>query len=100
MGLLRGFIDFIQSIQNVSYPALVLTSQGNIRAEWTEASNKHFALEFLGDNNVRFVVFAPDPKERHKTNRASGLATIGSLPELVSPYGVFHWILNQTQKAA
>jgi hypothetical protein len=92
---LRDFIAFVQSVPGIVYPALVLTPQGNIRAEWTKARNKHLGLDFSGDNDIRFVVFAPDPCKPHRTNRASGLTTSGSLLEKVTPYGVLDWLVEQ-----
>ncbi|MCI0559948.1 MAG: hypothetical protein MN733_15765 [Nitrososphaera sp.] len=97
---LQDLLYFIRSVPNITYPALVLTSQGNIRAEWTKERRKHFAVEFLGSNDVRFVVFAPDRKRPHKTNRVSGLSTLDSLMEFVQPYGVFTWVVKLLENAA
>ncbi len=93
-------VEFIRSVPVIAYPSVVLSYEGNICAEWTQARNKHFAVEFLGGNEVHFVVFAPDHKKPYKTNRASGLSTIGSLMELVYPYGVLDWITALNKDAA
>jgi len=97
---LGDFFAFIRSIPSIVYPDVVLTYEGNIRAEWTKARNKHFAIEFLGNNEVRYVVFAPDPKQPFKTNRASGLSSLDSLMEIVYPYDVLDWITDPNKKAA
>ncbi|MCI0558234.1 MAG: hypothetical protein MN733_07040 [Nitrososphaera sp.] len=88
---LQDFIEFFQFIPSLVYPNVVLTREGNIRAEWSRARNQYFAGEFMGDGNVRFVVFAPDPKHPEKTTRVSGLTSADSLMELVRPYGVLDW---------
>lgn len=85
------FIKYLYNSPKLSYPNVVLTPSGNIRAQWRKASNRHFAVEFLGDGNARFVVFAPDPKVPSKTTRVSGLTSIDSLMEIVSPYKVVNW---------
>ena len=92
---LRDFITFIESLNDVKYPSVVLTYEGNIRSEWTVARNKHLALEFTGDNDVRFVVFSPDSSEPYKTNRVAGVSTINSIYEQVAPYGVFNWVIEK-----
>jgi len=97
---MQDFIVFLNSLGNVKYPDVVLTYEGNIRAEWKAARNKHFAVEFNGNNDVRFVVFSPDPTEPHKTNRVSGMVTIGSIYEQVAPYGVFAWVQDVDNEAA
>lgn len=97
---LKDFIGFISSVSNAAYPAVVLTYSGNIRAEWTKAHNKHFAVEFFGDKDLRFVIFAPDSKRPYKTNRVSGQTNIDSLMELVQPYGISGWFLRPAENAA
>ena len=88
---LRDFISFINSFPDIIFPALVLTPQGNIRAEWTIARNKHFAVEYLGNSDTSYVIFAPDKKKPYKTNRSSGLSTIDNLEDIIKLYGVFNW---------
>jgi hypothetical protein len=88
---LQDFIDYLQSVPNLTYPNVVLTPNGNIRAEWHKARNNHFAVEFIGDGDVRFVVFAPDLKHPEKTTRVSGLTSTDSLMPAVQPYGVLDW---------
>ncbi len=97
---LRSFIDFVRSIPNLVFPTVVLTPAGNIRAEWTKTRNKHLAIEFLPNGDVRFVVFVPDPKKPYKTARVSGLSTIDSIIRFVHPYGVLQWVLQATEDAA
>lgn len=88
---LQDFIDFLQSVPNLAYPNVVLTPDGNIRTEWRKARNQHFAVEFMGEGDVRFVVFAPDSKRFEKTTRVSGLTSVDSLMDLARPYGVLNW---------
>ncbi len=96
---LEDFLEFIRSISNIVYPDIILTYKGNVRAEWTQSRNRHFAVEFLGGHETRFVVFAPDQKTPYKTNRVSGLSTLSSLLEIIRPYGVFDWIIALPKNA-
>ena len=95
---LQDFLFFIQSNQNVSYPSVVLTQGGNIRAEWHRARNRFFAAEFLGDGMVRYVLFAPDPSHPEKTARVSGAACYDSVMHLVQPHNVSNWVLEEEEQ--
>ena len=97
---LMGLITLLEITLGLAYPDVVLTPQGNIRAQWRLDRNRYFALEFLEGEEVHFVVFAPDPKHPYKTLRASGLATVDSVLELVRPYGVHDWVLAAGNEAA
>lgn len=88
---LQDFIDFLQSAPNMAYPDVVLTPHGNIRTEWRKARNQYFAVEFMGEGDVRFVVFAPDSRHFEKITRISGLTSVDSLMDLARPYSVLDW---------
>ena len=97
---LQDFVAFLESTPKLVYPGVVLTPSGNIQAEWRKGKNRHFAVEFVGSGDVHFVVFAPDPKDPYKTIRASGMATVASLTDIVRPYGVDSWATESTRRAA
>jgi hypothetical protein len=92
---LEDFLAFLAATPGLAYPTIVLTPEGNVRAQWQRSRNEHFAVAFHGDADVRFVVFAPDPKHPYKTIRVSGGATLDSLMDLVRPYGVEHWVTDE-----
>jgi hypothetical protein len=97
---LQDFVAFLESTPKLVYPDVVLTPSGNIQAEWRKGKNRHFAVEFVGSGDVHFMVFAPDPKDPYKTIRASGMATVASLTDIVRPYGVESWATASTRRAA
>ena len=97
---LQDFVAFLESTLKLVYPGVVLTPSGNVQAEWRNGKNRHFAVEFVGSGDVHFVVFAPDPKHSYKTIRASGVATVESLMDIVRPYGVESWATASTRRAA
>ena len=97
---LQDFVAFLESTPKLVYPGVVLTPSGNIQAEWRKGKNRHFAVEFVGSGDVQFVVFAPDPKDPYKTIRASGIATVASLMDIIRPYGVESWATASTHRAA
>ena len=97
---LQDFVAFLESTLKLVYPGVVLTPSGNVQAEWRNGKNRHFAVEFVGSGDVHFVVFAPDPKHSYKTIRASGVATVESLMDIVRPYGVESWVTASTRRAA
>lgn len=94
---LKSMIAFLTAHPELAYPSTVLTTAGNVRAQWRINPRQHFAIEFLDDSggDVRFVIFAPDPTHPYKTIRASGGATLDSVMRLAEPYGVLRWASEQ-----
>lgn len=92
---LHDLEGFLRSVPMLAYPSLVITLEGNIRAEWKGSPNKHLAIEFTGDQTVRFVIFVPDRQRPKQINRASGAAHIDSVLELLHPYGLSEWVLKK-----
>lgn len=94
----RGLIAFLAANQGLKYPTVVLTPDGNVRVEWRQGRDRHFAIEFLNDIDVRFVVFASDPKRPYKVARVAGQASLDSVMTLVAPYRVRDWSAEQDEK--
>ena len=69
----------------------MISPSRNIRVQWQVASNRHFAVEFIEDGDVRFVIFSPDPENLEKITRISGITSLDSLLEITQPYGVLDW---------
>jgi hypothetical protein len=88
---LKNFVSFLQSVPNLKYPDVVLSPDKNIFTQWRTAPNRHFSVEFLPTDDVRFVIFAPDPKHPDKINRMSGIVSVDSLMQTVQPLGVLSW---------
>ena len=97
---LQNFIDFLETVPNLAYPNIVLTPLGNIRARWRETESRYLAVEFQGNDDIRFVVFAPDKKDMFKVTRSSGQTSIGCLMDILRPYGVLRWVTLSEVKAA
>jgi hypothetical protein len=95
---LEDFILFVELNVKLAYPNVVLTQTGNIRAEWRKSRNHFWGVEFLANGDVRFVLFAPDPRHPSKTTRAAGLASYDAVMELVRPYGVYEWIFEKREE--
>ncbi len=88
---LQCFVSFIKSEPNLAEPDIVLTYTGNIRAEWHKSRKQHFAVEFLPNGQVRYVVFSRDPDHPTRTDRASGLVSAETLMVKVKPFNVLSW---------
>ncbi len=95
---LGDFVAFVRSMPNLAYPSVVLTPAGNIQAEWHKAKNRHWAVEFAGNGDVHFLIFAPDPKKPYKTIRASGVATTHSLVDILRPFGIDSWVTESGRR--
>lgn len=96
---LSDFVVFLIPHSSLRYPSVVLTPDGNIRARWKNGGNRQFSVEFLGDEDIRFVLISPDPKKTYKIIRITGLATTESLMDVVAPYNIISWATN-IRKAA
>ncbi len=92
---LHDLEHFLRSVPTLDYPSLVVTFEGSIRAEWKGMPSKHLAIEFMGDQTVRFVIIVPDRQRPKQINRASGAAHINSVLELLHPYGLSEWVLKK-----
>jgi hypothetical protein len=85
------FINLVHSFPNLKYPDVMISPSRNIRVQWQASFNRHFAVEFIEDGDVRFVVFSPNPENPEKTTRLSGITSLDSLLEIAKPYGVLAW---------
>jgi hypothetical protein len=88
---LRRMIMFLESARRFGYPTVTVTPAGTFRAQWTTARDEHFALEFLSDGRVRFVVFARDPRHPERIRQASGVSNWDTVLADVGNYRVHDW---------
>jgi hypothetical protein len=88
---LRRMIIFLETVPRFAYPTVTITPSGTFRAQWTKARNAHFAIDFLSEGRVRFVVFAPDARHPQRVRQVSGLSCWESVLEEVAPYRVHEW---------
>jgi hypothetical protein len=89
-------LAFLAAVRGIAEPSVVLTAEGNLRARWRQDADHHFAVTFLNDRDVHYVLFAPDPAHPYKTARVSGSATVDSLLGVVAPYRVHDWVAPPT----
>lgn len=88
---LRKMVLFLQSVPTLRYPTVTVTPSATFRAQWTADPNKHFAVDFLPNGEVRFVVFCPDPRHPNRVERVSGITSWENLTHAVKPYKVLRW---------
>lgn len=88
---LRTMLLFLQTVPHFRYPVVTVTPSATFRAQWTVGSTRHFAVDFLPDGQVRFVVFCPDPLHPNRVQRVSGIASWENLSSVVEPYKVHRW---------
>jgi hypothetical protein len=97
---LDGFLALLSKHPGLAYPDIVLAPDGYVRAQWRCGPTQHFAVEFREDEDVRFVIFAPDPKHPYKTARVSGTATVDSVIGQARYYKVLDWAKDKGEQAA
>jgi len=90
---LSSFLEFMESVQGLQYPDIVLSPEGNLVARWRADQNRNLCIEFLSQD-ARFVVFAPDP---NRTLRVSGVVPLAKLWETLKPYSIERWVVNDNR---
>jgi len=95
---LKDFIAFLHLTPDIKRPSVVLTPDGNIQAEWHRSDSQHLVIEFVGKEDVLYVIFAPDPKYPSRTVHSTGRATLISVMALLKPYGLDSWVTENEKK--
>jgi hypothetical protein len=88
---LRQMLLFLQAVPDFRCPTVTITPAATFRAEWQAGQNRHLAIDFLPDGQVRFVVFAPDPRHPERVQRVSGVVSRSDVIRAVEPYRVHRW---------
>jgi hypothetical protein len=88
---LRQMLLFLRAAADLSCPTVTITPSATFRAQWQAGQNRHFAIDFLPDGQVRFVVFSPDPRHPDRAQRVSGIVGWVDVIRAVEPYGVHRW---------
>lgn len=86
LGSLKQFISFIKS-HRFQQPELVLSFDGNVRAEWRQDRAHHFVAEFLPDGFVKFVVFVESTINSNKIERVAGTPSLEKLSAIMEITG-------------
>lgn len=73
---LSGFLNKMIDRDLYLVPSLVLTYEGEIRAEWRSSPDHRLALEFINSTDLEFVFFYPKPSFPEKTLRTSGSGSV------------------------
>lgn len=94
---LDGFIMFMGNLIRPKFPKLVMTPRGNIRAIWKKEKAEHIALEFLPNDDIRWVVFRNDSKDTRRKIRVGGIVPSYRLLEVVRPYDIANFISEHYQ---
>jgi hypothetical protein len=88
---LTRMIGFLRRTPSLDHPAVVLTPEGDFRAQWRKSPEQHFSVTFRPDGIVIFVVFAADRDRPGAVDRVSGTTSVDGLMAKVQPYDVLRW---------
>ena len=88
---LRQMLLFLRSTPDLRSPTVTITPSATFRAEWQAGQNRHLAVDFLPDGQVRFVVFSPDPRRPDRVQRVSGIVSRADVMRAIEPYKVVSW---------
>jgi hypothetical protein len=83
---LIGLLRFIRRLRP-NRPSIVLTFDGNLRAEWRRNKDERLAIEFISEREIRFVLFAPSQSVPGYVTRLSGRMDAGEMVRVV-PDGI------------
>ena len=81
----RDFWEFVDANPLLHEAQLVLLDNGNLRAVWREAPDKHVGLQFLGRGMAQYVIFT-QRSHRPKVSRVAGRDTLDALDKVISAY--------------
>jgi hypothetical protein len=88
---LRQMLLFLQAVPDFRCPTVTVTPAATFRAEWNAGQNRHLAIDFLPDGQVRFVVFSPDPLHPDRVQRVSGIVSRADVMRAIEPYKIYRW---------
>jgi len=88
---LRMLLRFLESVPDFRYPTVTITPSATFRAQWTAGSDRHFAIDFLPDGQVRLVVFCRDLRHSNRIKRYSGVTSWDSITRDVEPFDIRRW---------
>jgi hypothetical protein len=91
---LRQMLLFLRATPDFRCPMVTITPSMTFRAQWQAGQNRHLAVDFLPDGQVRFVVFSPDPLYPERVQRVSGIVSRADVTRAIEPYGVYRWAAN------
>ena len=58
---IQNFEEFLRKFPSARRPSVFLLDNGNVRALWLNEQKEQVGLQFLGDREVQFVIFARRP---------------------------------------
>lgn len=90
IGSLKYFINFIRA-HSPKYPDIVLTPDGEVRAEWRTDRKHHFVSEFLPNGFVRYLAFVVSQKDDKQIERNTGLISFEKLCHVIQMTGADEW---------
>ena len=85
------FLYFLSETSGLRYPDVSLTPANEIRAQWSTAPNRHFAVSFSSMGDARFIIFKPNSDDPDRIDRLSGITSIATLIETTRPHRVLEW---------
>jgi hypothetical protein len=88
---LINFLYFLSETPGLRYPDVTLTPTNEIRAQWSTAPNRHFAVSFSSMGDARFVIFKPNSDDPDRIDRLSGITSVATLLETTRPHRVLEW---------
>jgi hypothetical protein len=84
---IRDFVAFIGRAQPARRPSVFLLENGNVRALWLNDKKEQVGLQFLGEEEVQFVIFALRPS---LMARERGIESLAAMLSRVRSSGVAH----------
>jgi len=91
-GSLRNFYNFLLAYPTLKCPTITLTPSCTIYASWRLGQNRLFAVDFLENEDILFVVFKPNDRHPERSIRLSGSVTIDVLKDTVEGCAAWDWI--------
>ena len=91
---LRQMLLFLEALADFRCPTVTVTPFATFRAQWQAGPMEHFAVDFVPDGQVRFVVFASDPGHPERIERVSGIVSTANAMKAIETYQVHRWAVD------
>jgi hypothetical protein len=88
---LRQMLLFLEAFPEFRCPTITVTPFATFRSQWQDGPTRHFAVDFLPDGQIRFVVFAPDPVHPERVECVSGIVSAATAMKAIETYQVHRW---------
>jgi hypothetical protein len=92
---IHSFISFWKDGHHLKPPELIVSTSGNLMAQWRIDERHLFLVHFLNTESVRYVAFLPNSTEPAKLARLSGTVPLSAILNTAKTLGALGWLTSK-----